>query len=96
MRKLLCFREKIAFFGEKMSSFGWKRSICGRSCPKFGPKVALLGGNVIVLEKGGISWGECVLFGSQRCTLGGKSGLSGRKCPSLGRKCHSAECGVAD
>ena len=62
----------------------------------FGPKVALLGGNVIVLEKGGISWGECVLFGSQRCTLGGKSGLSGRKCPSLGRNCHSAECGVAD
>ena len=53
----------------------------------FGPKVALLGGNVIVLEKGGISWGECVLFGSQRCTLGGKSGLSGRKRPSLGRRC---------
>ena len=62
----------------------------------FGPKVALLGGNVIVLGKGGISGRECVLFGSQRCTLGGKSGLSGRKCPSLGRKCHSAECGVAD
>ena len=61
----------------------------------FGPKVALLGGNVIVLEKGGISWGECVLFGSQRCTLGGKSVLSGRKCPSLGRTCHSAACGVA-
>ena len=43
----------------------------------FGPKVALLGGNVIVLEKGGISWGECVLFGSQRCTLGEKAAFLG-------------------
>ena len=51
----------------------------------FGPKVALLGGNVIVLEKGGISGRECVLFGSQQCTLGGRSGCFGRKCPSLGR-----------